>query len=71
MLQACSPLYSTQDLYSTEMKTQEVLLRPSRSTYHTEHTFQGEKWQMHVIIVAETQSHVGLTWNKVYSVANQ
>jgi len=53
------------------MKTQEVLLRPSRSTYHTEHTFQGEKWQMHVIIVAETQSHVGLTWNKVYSVANQ
>jgi len=22
-------------------------------------------------LVAETQSHVGLTWNKVYSVANQ
>jgi len=25
------------------METQEVLLRPSRSTYHTEHTFRGQE----------------------------
>ena len=41
MLQVCSHLYSTQDLYSTEIETQEVLLHPS--TYHTEHTFQGRE----------------------------